>query len=118
MNGHKITPRQLQMLQLLDAGKSNGEIAEQLQISEHTVKVHLWRLFKGMGVTSRGKALSVWKASLGVPQLLTDDRINDIAAEFSDATERGFIFNRDGQFSAVAFARAVIEANSTARSAA
>ena len=32
------------------------EIAEQLQISEHTVKVHLWRLFRRLNVKSRSQA--------------------------------------------------------------
>ena len=30
--------------------------AEQLQISEHTVKVHLWRLFRRLNVKSRSQA--------------------------------------------------------------
>jgi len=35
---------------------SNRDIAETLQISEHTVKVHLWRLFKRFNVKSRSQA--------------------------------------------------------------
>ena len=37
-------------------GMSNREIAEALQISEHTVKVHLWRLFRRLNVKSRSQA--------------------------------------------------------------
>jgi DNA-binding NarL/FixJ family response regulator len=53
----KLSKRQKQLLQLLDRGMSNREIAEHLQISEHTVKVHLWRLFRRLDVKSRTQAL-------------------------------------------------------------
>ena len=52
----KLSKRQKQLLILLDKGMSNRDIAETLQISEHTVKVHLWRLFKRLGVKSRSQA--------------------------------------------------------------
>jgi DNA-binding CsgD family transcriptional regulator len=46
----KLSKRQKQLLKLLDDGLSNRDIAEQLGISEHTVKVHLWRLFRRLDV--------------------------------------------------------------------
>ena len=49
----KLSKRQKQLIVLLDRGLSNREIAEELGISEHTVKVHLWRLFRRLGVKSR-----------------------------------------------------------------
>lgn len=52
----KLSKRQKQLLILLDKGLSNRDIAENLQISEHTVKVHLWRLFKRLQVKSRSQA--------------------------------------------------------------
>ena len=52
----KLSKRQKQLLILLDKGMSNRDIAETLQISEHTVKVHLWRLFKRLDVKSRSQA--------------------------------------------------------------
>lgn len=52
----KLSKRQKQLLVMLDKGMSNRDIAEALQISEHTVKVHLWRLFRRMNVKSRSQA--------------------------------------------------------------
>jgi DNA-binding NarL/FixJ family response regulator len=49
----KLSKRQKQLIVMLDRGLSNREIAEALGISEHTVKVHLWRLFRRLGVKSR-----------------------------------------------------------------
>jgi DNA-binding NarL/FixJ family response regulator len=40
----------------LDRGLSNRDIATELEISEHTVKVHLWRLFRLLNVKSRSQA--------------------------------------------------------------
>lgn len=52
----KLSKRQKQLLVMLDKGMSNRDIAEELEISEHTVKVHLWRLFKRLNVKSRSQA--------------------------------------------------------------
>ncbi|MDO9404799.1 MAG: response regulator transcription factor [Polaromonas sp.] len=52
----KLSKRQKQLLVLLDKGMSNRDIAEELHISEHTVKVHLWRLFRRLNVKSRSQA--------------------------------------------------------------
>ena len=53
----KLSKRQKQMILMLDQGLSNREIAEKLDISEHTVKVHLWRMYQRLGVNSRTQAL-------------------------------------------------------------
>lgn len=53
----RLSKRQKQLLVMLDQGLSNREIAERLEISEHTVKVHLWRLFRRLGVKSRTQVL-------------------------------------------------------------
>lgn len=53
----RLSKRQKQLLIMLDEGLSNREIAERLGISEHTVKVHLWRLFRRLGVKSRTQAI-------------------------------------------------------------
>ena len=53
----KLSKRQTQLIAMLDRGLSNRDIATELDISEHTVKVHLWRLFRRLGVKSRTQAL-------------------------------------------------------------
>ena len=53
----KLSKRQQQLILMLDRGLSNRDIAAELSISEHTVKVHLWRLFRRLGVKSRTQTL-------------------------------------------------------------
>ncbi len=53
----KLSKRQKQLILMLDRGLSNRDIAAELNISEHTVKVHLWRLFRRLGVKSRTQTL-------------------------------------------------------------
>lgn len=55
--GQKLSKRQNQLLLLLNKGLSNKDIAEDLGINEHTVKVHLWRLFRRIDVKSRTQAI-------------------------------------------------------------
>jgi two-component system NarL family response regulator len=55
----QLTPRELATLRLLADGKSNKEIANDLGISERTVKTHLGHLFEKLGVTSRTEAVKV-----------------------------------------------------------
>ena len=51
-----LTPRQVEVLRLVAAGKSNREIAEALVISEHTVARHVQNIFAALGVSSRTAA--------------------------------------------------------------
>lgn len=53
-----LSRRQVEIIQCLELGMSNKEIANNLNINEHTVKVHMWRLFKKLGVKSRAKVLT------------------------------------------------------------
>ena len=55
----QLTPRELATLRLLADGKANKEIANELDISERTVKTHLAHLFEKLGVTSRTEAIKV-----------------------------------------------------------
>lgn len=57
----RLSMRQKQLLPMLHQGLSNREIALHLNISEHTVKVHLWRFYKKLNVRSRFKLVSIAK---------------------------------------------------------
>lgn len=48
-----LTKRERQVLSLVLQGKTNGEIAAQLHVSQNTVKNHVTHLFDKMGVRSR-----------------------------------------------------------------
>jgi DNA-binding CsgD family transcriptional regulator len=50
---HGLTPRQLEVLRLVAAGKSNREIAASLVISEHTVARHVQNILATLRVSSR-----------------------------------------------------------------
>lgn len=56
----KLSKRQKQLMAMLAQGMGNDQIAQEIGISTHTVKVHFWRLFQRIGVNSRGKALKWW----------------------------------------------------------
>ena len=53
----ELTPRELEVLELLAQGLGNREIAGALGISEHTVKFHLAAIFGKLGVTTRTGAV-------------------------------------------------------------
>jgi DNA-binding NarL/FixJ family response regulator len=55
----QLTPRELSTLRLIADGRSNKEIANELEISERTVKTHLGHLFAKLGVTSRTEAVKI-----------------------------------------------------------
>ncbi len=53
---YMLTARQKQILQLLAAGHSNSEIADKLCLSPHTVKTHIYHIYKKLGVGDRLEA--------------------------------------------------------------
>ena len=60
----ELTPRELEILRLLGAGKSNKEIAAELQISERTARTHVSNILGKLGLTSRTQA-ALWAVGKG-----------------------------------------------------
>ena len=56
-----ITPRELEILELIAGGLSNREIAEKLFVSENTVKTHSSRLFDKLSARRRTQAVQLGK---------------------------------------------------------
>ena len=57
----KLSERQIEILALTAVGATNDEIADKLCISQHTVKTHLYRIFRKINVPNRVQA-SLWAA--------------------------------------------------------
>jgi LuxR family maltose regulon positive regulatory protein len=55
-----LTPRELEILQLMQSGLGNAEIAQELVISPHTVKRHAANIYRKLDVKNRRQA--VYKA--------------------------------------------------------
>jgi ATP/maltotriose-dependent transcriptional regulator MalT len=55
-DSYGLTARELEVLRLVAAGKSNRAIASELVISEHTVARHVQNIFGKLGVSSRTAA--------------------------------------------------------------
>src|SRR5262245_30517840 len=54
-----LTPRQLEVLRLLEQGRSTKQIAAELHLSTETVRNHIRHLFRALGVHTRLEAVAV-----------------------------------------------------------
>lgn len=54
-----LSDRELEILKLVASGKSNQSIADQLSISENTVKYHLKNILQKLGVSNRTEAVTI-----------------------------------------------------------
>ncbi len=52
-----VTPREIEVLQLVGQGLANKQIAEALSISPHTVKYHISSIYAKLGATNRAEAV-------------------------------------------------------------
>jgi DNA-binding CsgD family transcriptional regulator len=62
-----ITPRELEVLELIAGGLSNKEIAEKVFVSENTVKTHSSRVFDKLGARRRTQAVQLGKELRLIP---------------------------------------------------
>ena len=58
-----LTPRQEEVLRMLERGRSTVQIAEELHLSRETVRNHVRHLLRALGATSRLEAVAVARAS-------------------------------------------------------
>ena len=63
-NANILTKREKQILRLTATGATNTEIAEHLNVSMHTVKTHIYNLFKKISVSNRIQAVNWAKDNL------------------------------------------------------
>jgi DNA-binding NarL/FixJ family response regulator len=61
-----LTRREQQLVQMINTGLTNKEIASQLNIAEQTVKNHIHRMLRKLGATSRLGAVEVCRTRLAV----------------------------------------------------
>jgi len=54
----RLTPRQTEVLRLLERGSSTKQIAQELHLSPETVRNHIRHLFRALGVHSRLEAVA------------------------------------------------------------
>ncbi|QTF93507.1 LuxR C-terminal-related transcriptional regulator [Halomonas sp. BM-2019] len=62
-----LTQREVEIIGLLGSGASNIQIADRLFVSEHTVKSHLYNIFKKISVNNRTQAVNWARQNLGAP---------------------------------------------------
>ena len=48
-----LTPRQWELVRLVTTGLSNKSIAQRLGLQEGTVKIHLYNIYKKVGIPNR-----------------------------------------------------------------
>lgn len=58
-----LTPRQVEILRLLERGRSTQQIADELQLSLETVRNHVRRLLRALGVHTRLEAVALSRRS-------------------------------------------------------
>jgi DNA-binding CsgD family transcriptional regulator len=60
VDGANLTRRELEVLQLMAGGDTNGRIARRLVISDGTVKSHVKHILRKLGAANRAEAVSRW----------------------------------------------------------
>ncbi|HMS72441.1 MAG TPA: PAS domain-containing protein [Baekduia sp.] len=62
-----LTPRQIEILSLVSDGLSNAEIGDRLFLAESTIKWHVGKILRALGVANRAQAVSRYLSSQSRP---------------------------------------------------
>src|SRR5215471_7145394 len=85
-----LTPRQLEVLDLMAKGRTNREICDRLGIAEGTVKAHVATILEALDVANRTEAAAVMR-DLGIGAAPESEREVDTPAAES-------VFRREGEY--------------------
>jgi DNA-binding CsgD family transcriptional regulator len=73
-NPFALTPRELEVIQMISSGLTNAEAARRLHLSVHAIKFHLAAIYRRLGVNNRTEAAVTYLR-------LTDGRLMSSAQE-------------------------------------
>jgi len=59
-----LTEREIEVLRVMATGAKNTEIADRLSLSPHTIKTHIYNIFKKIGASNRLQAVNWAQANL------------------------------------------------------
>ena len=80
----KLTKKELEVIRYIVSGYSNKQIADKMEITEHTVKNHITSIFNKTGTTSRIQILlgSVRSGIVKLPQIEIDVSPDSIMIDY------------------------------------
>jgi DNA-binding NarL/FixJ family response regulator len=59
-----LTPRELEVLEMISLGLTNAEAAQRLEVSVHAIKFHLAAIYSRLGVNNRTEAAVTYLRSM------------------------------------------------------
>ncbi len=80
-----LTPRETAVLTLIAKGKSNKELADDLAITEKTVKTHVSNILSKLNLPSRTQA-ALYAIRMGLVDVNMDDRNSSVASQETQAS--------------------------------
>ncbi len=72
-NPDDLTPRQLRVLAFMSEGMTNAEIAKEIMLSESAIRQETVKIYKGLGVKSRGEASKKARALGIIPKAVISE---------------------------------------------
>ena len=85
---HKLTRRELEILELVSGGRSNRQVAEILWVADQTVKFHLANIYRKLNVRSRSEAAR-WARENGLLDVVVEPDAPIAAADDGNGNGNG-----------------------------